>query len=100
MDGNGRWAALRHLPRTAGHRVGARAIDPIVSAAVRRGVGTLTLYAFSAANWNRPSGEVSALFTLLRRYLMTQTRRCLEQSVRINVIGRRDRLGSNLLRLI
>jgi undecaprenyl diphosphate synthase len=100
MDGNGRWAARRHLPRTAGHRAGARAVDKIVTAAVRQGVGTLTLYAFSAANWNRPTAEVSALFTLLRRYLVTQTQRCLEQSIRINVIGRRDRLGPGLLRLI
>jgi undecaprenyl diphosphate synthase len=100
MDGNGRWAARRHLPRTAGHRAGARAVDRIVTAAARQGVGTLTLYAFSAANWNRPTGEVSALFTLLRRYLLTQTQRCLEQSIRINVIGRRDRVGAGLLGLI
>jgi undecaprenyl diphosphate synthase len=100
MDGNGRWAARRHLPRTAGHRAGARAVDAIVTAAARQGIGTLTLYAFSAANWNRPTGEVSALFTLLRRYLLTQTQRCLEQSIRINVIGRRDRLGAGLRQLI
>ncbi len=100
MDGNGRWAARRHLPRTAGHRAGARAVDAIVTAAARRGIGTLTLYAFSAANWQRPVGEVRALFTLLRRYLVTQTRRCLEHSIRINVIGRRDRIGARLLELI
>lgn len=100
MDGNGRWAARRHLPRTAGHRAGARAVDAIVTAAARRGVGTLTLYAFSAANWQRPVGEVRALFTLLKRYLVTQTRRCLEHSIRINVIGRRDRIGAALLELI
>lgn len=100
MDGNGRWAARRHLPRSVGHRAGAKAVDGIVSAAARRGVGTLTLYAFSAANWNRPTPEVSALFQLLRRYLLTQTQHCLEQAVRINVIGRRDRLGPELLQLI
>lgn len=100
MDGNGRWAARRHLPRTAGHRAGARVVDAIVTAAAQQGIGTLTLYAFSAANWNRPTAEVSALFTLLRRYLVTQTQRCLEQSIRINVIGRRDRLGAGLLQLI
>jgi undecaprenyl diphosphate synthase len=100
MDGNGRWAARRHLPRTAGHRAGARAVDAIVTAAAQQGIATLTLYAFSAANWNRPTTEVSALFTLLRRYLLTQTQHCLEQSIRINVIGRRDRLGSGLLQLI
>ncbi|MDB6088361.1 MAG: undecaprenyl diphosphate synthase [Gammaproteobacteria bacterium] len=100
MDGNGRWAAQRHLPRTAGHRAGAKAVDAIVAAAARHGVGTLSLYAFSAANWNRPTAEVSALFTLLRRHLLTQTRRCLEQSIRMNVIGRRDRLSTDLRQLI
>jgi undecaprenyl diphosphate synthase len=100
MDGNGRWAARRHLPRTAGHRAGAKAVDAVVAAASRQGVDTLTLYAFSADNWNRPSTEVSALFTLLRRHLLTQTQRSLEQSIRINVIGRRDRLDAGLLRSI
>jgi undecaprenyl diphosphate synthase len=100
MDGNGRWAARRHLPRTAGHRAGAKTVDAIVTAAARQQIGTLTLYAFSSANWNRPRAEVSGLFTLLRRYLLTQTQRCLEQSIRINVIGRRDRLGVELRQLI
>jgi undecaprenyl diphosphate synthase len=100
MDGNGRWAAQRHLPRTAGHRAGAKAVDAIVTTAAHQGVGTLTLYAFSAANWNRPRPEVSGLFTLLRRYLLTQTQRCLEQFIRINVIGRRDRLSVELRQLI
>jgi undecaprenyl diphosphate synthase len=100
MDGNGRWATRRHLPRTAGHRAGAKAVSTIVEAAARRGVGTLSLYAFSAANWGRPRAEVNALFTLLRRHLLTQTRRCMEQSIRINVFGRRDRLSADLLRVI
>jgi undecaprenyl diphosphate synthase len=100
MDGNGRWAARRHLPRSAGHRAGAKAVDTVVAAAARHGIGTLTLYAFSADNWNRPPAEVSALFTLLRRYLLTQTHRCLEQSIRINVIGRRERLDPGLLQSI
>ena len=100
MDGNGRWATQRRLPRSAGHRAGAKAVNRIVEAATRSGIGTLTLYAFSSANWARPAPEVSALFTLLRRYLATQTRRCLEQSIRINVIGRRDRLTPELLRAI
>ena len=100
MDGNGRWAARRHLPRTAGHRAGAKAVDPVVAAAARQGVDTLTLYAFSADNWNRPSAEVTALFALLRRHLLTQTQRCLERSIRINVIGRRDRLDAGLRRSI
>ena len=100
MDGNGRWATRRHLPRSAGHRAGAKAADAIVEAAARHGVATLSLYAFSAANWQRPKSEVKALFALLRRQLLTQTQRCLDQSVRINVIGRRDRLGPGLCELI
>jgi undecaprenyl diphosphate synthase len=100
MDGNGRWASRRGLPRAAGHRAGAKAVDAVVEAAARHGIDTLSLYAFSAANWGRPQAEVHALFTLLRRYLMTQTRRCQEQSIRINVIGRRDRLAEDLRRTI
>jgi undecaprenyl diphosphate synthase len=100
MDGNGRWAARRYLPRTAGHRAGATAVDRVVEAAARRGIETLTLYAFSAANWQRPELEVRGLFALFRQYLSTQTRRCIEQSIRINVIGRRDRLDAGLRRLI
>jgi len=100
MDGNGRWASQSGLPRTAGHRAGAKAVDRIVEKAARQGVSTLTLYAFSADNWRRPQAEVGALFSLLRHYLHTQTPRCLEQSIRINVIGRRDRLPADLLRII
>ena len=100
MDGNGRWAARRSLPRTAGHRAGARTVDTLVEAAARRGTQVLSVYAFSADNWGRPRGEVGALFGLFRRYLSTQTERCLAQDVRLNVIGRRDRLSAELLRLI
>jgi undecaprenyl diphosphate synthase len=100
MDGNGRWAAARNLERQAGHRAGARAVDAIVRAAARRGIGTLTLYAFSSDNWQRPRPEVEALFGLLRRYLMTETERCRGESIRLNVIGRRDRLTPELCRQI
>ena len=100
MDGNGRWAMRRNLSRSLGHRAGARAVDAVVTAAARHRIDTLTLYAFSAANWERPASEVRALFTLLRRHLLTQTQRCLEHSIRLNVIGRRDRLGSGLVRVI
>jgi undecaprenyl diphosphate synthase len=100
MDGNGRWASQRGLPRTAGHRAGAKAVDKVVAAAARLGIGTLSLFAFSADNWHRPQAEVGALFTLLRRYLLTQTPRCLERSIRINVVGRRDRLAPQVLRAI
>lgn len=100
MDGNGRWARQRGLPRTAGHRAGADAVDRAVTAAARNGVDVLTLYAFSCANWQRPRAEVRSLFALFRRYLVEQTRRCLEQSIRLNIIGRRDRLDGQLLALI
>jgi undecaprenyl diphosphate synthase len=100
MDGNGRWAARRRLPRTAGHRAGPTAVNTVVAAAARRRVTTLTLYAFSAGNWQRPEVEVGALFGLFKRHLLTQTRRCLEQSIRINIIGRRDRLRTELRELI
>jgi undecaprenyl diphosphate synthase len=100
MDGNGRWATRRHLNRQAGHRAGAKAVDAVVRAAATRGVRTLTLYAFSSDNWHRPRPETTALFGLLRRYLMTQTDRCLSESIRLNVIGRRDRLERGLLEQI
>jgi undecaprenyl diphosphate synthase len=100
MDGNGRWAARRGLPRTAGHVQGAKAVRRIVEAAARGEVTTLTLYAFSSDNWGRPAGEVSALLKLLRRNLMGETRRCAENSERLNVIGRRDRLSVDLVRAI
>jgi undecaprenyl diphosphate synthase len=100
MDGNGRWATQRGLPRTAGHIEGAKAVRAIVEAAARADVKTLTLYAFSSANWARPQAEIAALMHLFGQYLFTETRRCVEQSIRINVIGRRDRLSENLLRSI
>ena len=100
MDGNGRWATRRELPRTAGHVEGAKAVRTTVEAAARAGIETLTLYAFSSANWDRPRREVDGLMFLLRRYLFTETRRCIDQSIRLSVIGRRDRLADNLLRAI
>ncbi len=100
MDGNGRWAERRGLPRSAGHVHGAKAVNGIVEAAARSGIRTLTLYAFSSDNWGRPGLEVDALMRLLQRYLTTETRRCIEQSIRINVIGRRDRLHPSLARAI
>jgi len=96
MDGNGRWAERRNLNRQAGHRAGVKTAEAVVRAAARRGVNTLTLYAFSSDNWSRPRAEVDALFGLLRRYLMTETDRCLGESIRLNVIGRRDRLNPTL----
>jgi len=100
MDGNGRWATQRGLPRSAGHAEGAKAVRTAVEVAARAGVDTLTIYAFSAANWARPATEIAALMRLFGQYLFTETRRCIEQSIRINVIGRRDRLSDSLLRSI
>lgn len=100
MDGNGRWATRRGLPRAVGHRAGARAVRRIVEAARRRGIATLTLFAFSADNWRRPAAEVEALMRLFERYLAREARRCVENGVRLRVIGRRDRLGIPLVRAI
>jgi undecaprenyl diphosphate synthase len=100
MDGNGRWAQRRGLPRTAGHVEGAKTVNTIVETARRADIRALTLYAFSSDNWSRPSAEVSALMRLLRRYLITETQRCIEQSIRINIVGRRDRLSASLVRAI
>jgi undecaprenyl diphosphate synthase len=100
MDGNGRWATQRGLPRTAGHVEGAKTVRATVEAAARAGIEVLTLYAFSSANWARPAPEIAALMRLFGQYLFSETRRCVEQSIRINVIGRRDRLEEHLLRSI
>ncbi|HSQ32820.1 MAG TPA: di-trans,poly-cis-decaprenylcistransferase [Gemmatimonadaceae bacterium] len=97
MDGNGRWAAARGMPRTSGHRAGVRTARKIVEAATRAGVGTLTLYAFSSDNWSRPSPEVSTLMRLLRRSLVIESKRCLENGVRLTIVGRRDRLPAALV---
>ncbi len=98
MDGNGRWAQSRGLPRLAGHRAGADAARRVIRAAPGLGVGVLTLYAFSADNWRRPPEEVSGLMDLMRRYLDEETRRSLENGVHLEFIGRRDRLSSDLAR--
>lgn len=100
MDGNGRWAEQRGLLRSVGHHAGARAVRRIVEAAVRSSVGVLTLYAFSSDNWSRPRAEVGNLMRLFRRYLQSEVVRCVENGVRIKVIGRRDRLQKDLIRII
>jgi undecaprenyl diphosphate synthase len=97
MDGNGRWASARGLPRTAGHRAGVRTARKIVEAATRANVGTVTLYAFSSDNWSRPTPEVGALMRLLRRSLLIESKRCVENGVRLSIIGRRDRLPASLV---
>ena len=96
MDGNGRWATRRGLPRSAGHRAGVLAARRVVEAAPGLGVSALTLFAFSSDNWRRPRDEVSALMSLLREYLRAELRRLVENGARLTVIGRRDRLPKDL----
>jgi len=96
MDGNGRWAAARGLPRLAGHREGARAVRRTVEAAIQAGVSWLTLYAFSSENWRRPREEVSDLTGLLRHYLQSEIRALHDAGVRIRVIGDRARFDTDI----
>jgi undecaprenyl diphosphate synthase len=99
-DGNGRWATSRGLPRSAGHRAGAEAARRIIAASPRLGIHTLTLFALSSANWKRPSAEVNAILRLLHEYLLTETSHCIEEGVRLSVIGRRDRIPATLRQII
>jgi undecaprenyl diphosphate synthase len=100
MDGNGRWAARRGMPRVAGHRAGATAVRRTIESAPDLGISILTLYAFSEDNWSRPQREVSALMKLLGRYLIQETDRCIANGVRLTAIGRRDRLPAPLVALL
>ena len=88
MDGNGRWARKRHLPRIAGHRAGIKAVRQVVEAGARLGIPYLTLYAFSMENWKRPRTEVKLLMDLLREYLQKEIPELIRQSIRLGVIGR------------
>lgn len=96
MDGNGRWATSRGLPRHAGHEAGIDALRRVAEAAPGEGIGALTLYAFSCDNWRRPEAEVAGLMALMRLYLRRETRRLAENGTRLSVIGRRDRLPAGL----
>jgi len=100
MDGNGRWALRRGLPRVAGHRAGVLAVRRVVECALDLGVGRLTLYAFSSDNWSRPGSEVQSIFWLLRAFLRLEAERLRQRGVRLHVIGRRDRLAKAVLREI
>jgi undecaprenyl diphosphate synthase len=100
MDGNGRWATGRGLPRIAGHRAGTEVVRRIVEAAPNLGIATLTLYAFSSDNWQRPTHEVNALMKLFRAYLLSEAERCVTNGVRLNIIGRRDRFQLAIRELI
>jgi len=95
-DGNGRWATSRGLPRSAGHHAGAQTARRIIEAAPRLGIHTLTLFALSAANWKRPAPEVHGILRLLQEYLLAETSHCIQEGVRLSVIGRRDRLPAEL----
>src|SRR4249920_873267 len=90
MDGNGRWATARRLPRSAGHRAGATAVRRVVEAARAEHIAALTLYAFSSDNWRRPATEVDTLMRLFARYLRSEIPRLVENDVRLEIIGRRD----------
>lgn len=100
MDGNGRWATRRGLPRVSGHRAGIAAVRRTVEHAPDLGIRRLTLYAFSSDNWRRPTQEVQSIFYLLRTYLRLESERLRQLGVRLEVIGRRDRLPAHLIREI
>jgi undecaprenyl diphosphate synthase len=98
MDGNGRWATARGLPRPAGHRCGAVSVRRVVEAACDEGIAVLTLYAFSSDNWRRPRAEIDGLMALFGDYLRDETARCADAGIRLTMIGRRDRLAPSLRR--
>jgi undecaprenyl diphosphate synthase len=96
MDGNGRWASVRHLPRVEGHRAGIDAVRATVETSARLGISVLTLYAFSVENWKRPNTEISALMALLKHYLRLELKTLLRNDIRFNVIGQLDRLSPEI----
>jgi undecaprenyl diphosphate synthase len=96
MDGNGRWAATRHLPRVEGHRAGIDAVRDTVETSARLGISVLTLYAFSVENWKRPDTEISALMGLLKHYLRLELKTLLKNNIRFKVIGQPERLGADI----
>ena len=97
MDGNGRWAGQRHLPRVEGHRAGIDAVRDVVETSARLGLEVLTLYAFSVENWKRPVAEVSTLMMLLKRYLRSELSTLLKNNIRFKVIGRPEALAPDVL---
>ena len=98
MDGNGRWAAQRHLPRVEGHRAGIESVRDVVEGSARLGIEVLTLYAFSVENWKRPATEVSTLMMLLKRYLRLELNTLLRNNIRFRVIGRASELAPDIRR--
>jgi undecaprenyl diphosphate synthase len=100
MDGNGRWAASRGMPRTVGHQQGAEAVKRTVEAAIDLGIDYLTLFGFSSENWKRPHDEVSELMRLLRYYLRAETAELHKNGIRLRVIGRRADLADDIVAMI
>lgn len=100
MDGNGRWAQQRHLPRIVGHQKGVESVRQIVKSCCELGIEHLTLYAFSSENWGRPEDEVAALMTLLANYLDSELKSMLSNRIRLNVIGEIDRLPGNIVKTL
>src|SRR5882672_8463851 len=96
MDGNGRWAAQRHLPRVEGHRAGIDSVRDVVETSARLGIDVLTLYAFSMENWKRPRSEINTLMTLLKRYIRLELSTLLKNNIRFRVIGRSDELAPDV----
>ena len=99
-DGNGRWASSKGLPRSAGHRAGAETARRIIQAAPRLGIHTLTIFALSSANWKRPAAEVNGILRLLHEYLLAETTQCVQEGVRLSIIGRRDRIPATMRQAI
>ena len=99
MDGNGRWAARRHLPRVEGHRAGIESVRDVVEASARLGIEVLTLYAFSVENWKRPRSEVNTLMLLLKRYLRSELSTLNRNNIRFQVIGRSEELAPDVQQL-
>jgi undecaprenyl diphosphate synthase len=100
MDGNGRWAKLRGLPRIAGHREGVKRVKEIVKAAKELGVKALTLFAFSTENWNRPKKEIELLFSYMREFLKTYQKELIRDGIKFKVLGRRQNIHKNIIRQI
>jgi undecaprenyl diphosphate synthase len=100
MDGSGRWATARGLPRSEGHRAGRAAVRRVIEAAPQCGIGTLTLYAFSSDNWRRPESEVFELMRIFEGFFSVDTPALIRRDIRVSVVGRRDRLPVSLLQAI
>src|SRR5213075_734999 len=96
MDGNGRWAAQRHLPRVEGHRAGIDSVRDVVESSARLGIEVLTLYAFSLENWKRPRAEVNTLMMLLKRYIRLELKTLLKNNIQFRVIGRAEELSPDV----